>query len=360
MLPLLPLTELPEPELAAPVDLLALGERTDAELDLLPYGIVGLSLDGTIEQYNLAESRLARLDRNQVLGRSFFHEVAPCTATAQFEGCFREFTRPGATARTVSFDYIFDFKFGAQQVSVEMVRAANGRRVHLVINRTRFLAPRPQVPLEIKAPLQLELAPAEPRQGVLRDRAARRAVYTPPLFFASLMGTWERMAPQAWGPFCGEWGLRWGRLAVVDLEMETLEAHLKGLRELPIQQAVELIAGSLQRQGWGRLGVDFSASRTTGAIVLTLERNALAESVGAAASPRCHLFSGYFRALFNHLAQKLLVVRELRCSAQGRGPCTFLVLSQARKAELEAAVTGADGNLARALSALEGAARARP
>lgn len=353
-----PPEQLPESELStAPLDPLTLDERSDEELDTLPYGVITLDAVGTILQYNLAESRLARLDRTQVVGKNFFRQVAPCTATAEFEGRVRDFVRPDNTERVTRFDYLFDFKFGAQQVGVELVRSRVQGRVLLLINRRQFFPARREVPQELKAPLQQELAPNEQGQGVLRDAVQRRAVNASPLFFASLRSTFDRVAPRSWGMFCAEWGFRWGRLATVDFEADTLEKHSRSLRELPIKQAVETVARTLQRQGWGQLSVDFATGRASGAFVLTLERSALAEAMGRSEEPRCHLLSGYFRALFSHLAQKLLVVREAACAAQGHARCTFIVVAHVRKAQLESAIEASGGDVARALQALEGGPR---
>ena len=110
-------------------DAFALDGHDDAQLDDLPFGVICLDARGTILRYNLAEARLARLDRSQVLGRDFFRQIAPCTATQGFEGRFRSFVA-GQEPR-VAFPYIFDFKFGAQEVHVELVAVAHGRRARL-------------------------------------------------------------------------------------------------------------------------------------------------------------------------------------------------------------------------------------
>lgn len=52
---------------------------TAAELDTLPFGIVAMALDGTVEHYNVAEGKLAGLTPSRVIGRNFFTAVAPCT-----------------------------------------------------------------------------------------------------------------------------------------------------------------------------------------------------------------------------------------------------------------------------------------
>ena len=95
-----------------PFDPFTVDERSEAELDELPFGIICLDEEGTILRYNLAEARLARLDRNQVVGKNFFARVAPCTAGPGFEGRFREFARASGGQDVLRFDYLFDFKFG--------------------------------------------------------------------------------------------------------------------------------------------------------------------------------------------------------------------------------------------------------
>ena len=44
---------------------LSIDERSDAEIDALPFGVIALDEAGTVLRYNLYESRLARL----LLGR---------------------------------------------------------------------------------------------------------------------------------------------------------------------------------------------------------------------------------------------------------------------------------------------------
>ena len=81
----------PDPEPAPPFDPSRIDALPDADLDALPFGVICVDRTGRILRYNLAESRLARLDRRQVLGRNFFRTVAPCTQTPAFEGRFRLF-----------------------------------------------------------------------------------------------------------------------------------------------------------------------------------------------------------------------------------------------------------------------------
>lgn len=87
---------------------------SDAELDALPFGVICLDREGRVLRYNLAEARMARLDRAQVVGKHFFRRIAPCTATPEFEGRVQAFF--AGSQPLERFSYLFDFKFGAQQV----------------------------------------------------------------------------------------------------------------------------------------------------------------------------------------------------------------------------------------------------
>jgi photoactive yellow protein len=333
----------------------ALDTWSDEELDLLPYGALCLDGAGTVLRYNLAESRLARLDRQQVLGRNFFRDVAPCTATPHFEGRFRALlATPAATAsrHPVVFDYLFDFKFGAQAVRVELVRGEAGR-VWVLVNRTRFYPPRAEVPERLKAPLQAELAPGESALGVLRDALERREVHLTPAFFHALRTTWERVAPRSWPLFAFEWGFRWGRTAVVDLELDALELTGMGLKELPLRSVVELASRALRQQGWGQLVADWGASRRD-VFLVHVERSALAEAAPRTSTePCCQLLAGFLRAVFCHLAQKLLVVREVGCRASGHPRCSFVLVGPTRREELEAALRLAHGEVSTVLALLD-------
>ena len=281
-----------------------LDDRTDAELDALPFGVIGLDEEGTILRYNLYESRFARIDRNQVLGRRFFGEIAPCTRGEAFEGRFRKVVEGGAASDR--FDFLFDFKFGAQHVSVDIVRAPKAPRYYLLINRQRVAPPRPEFPRELLAALQADLAPNEANQGVLRDDLERRFVDAPVALFAALRATCERLAPDAWQIFSTEWGVQWGRRAAVDIEASVLEKGGKSLRELPMSDVAKTIAAYLAERGWGLPTFDFAAT-TEGILRVDLLRSALAEAAPPtrrADGPMrtelaCHIVAGCLSALHN-------------------------------------------------------------
>ncbi|MBS2023222.1 MAG: hypothetical protein JST92_12475, partial [Deltaproteobacteria bacterium] len=249
----------PAEEVLRTFDPIRADDASDEELDRLRYGVILLDGAGTILRYNLAEARLARLDRAQVLGKKFFGQIAPCTATPEFQGRVAAFLADLQGPPSSRFSYVFDFRFGAQDVDVEVVRAARPDRVYLLINRRKFGGVRTDArPPAIR---QEELAPGERELGVIRDANQRRELHLPPQLFTALRHTWDRVAPKGQALFSQEWGTKWGRLAVVDLEVESLEVSGKSLRELPMRDALTRLQGLVRRQGWGRLDADFTFAR---------------------------------------------------------------------------------------------------
>lgn len=331
------------PLVSSSIDVRTLARATSEELDALSFGVIGLDPSGTIVTYNLYESRLARLDRQAVLGRNFYADVAPCT-----RGAFEERVKrclagpPDASDR---FDFVFDFKFGAQEVAIEVLRSEDGQTAFLLINRRRVMPPRPRVDPKILARAQVDLAPGEADSGVLRDELERRFVRVPAPLFGALRATLERLAPETWQLFAEEWGLSWGRRTAVDLESTALERRDKSLRELSMREVADLVAETFATQGWGGLTLDFSAA-LDGLLFVDFTRSALAEaapprkaSAPGAEGASCHLVSGWLSGVLGHVAGKKLAAREIACVSSGAPRCTFAITGHDRREQLSAVVT---------------------
>lgn len=101
-----------------PDDLESIGQMKDAELDVLPFGAIQLDAEGNILTYNRKESEISGRDRNRVIGRNFFTEIAPCTNVQQFAGRFRA----GIEARNLNavFPYRFDFEMDPRDVTITL------------------------------------------------------------------------------------------------------------------------------------------------------------------------------------------------------------------------------------------------
>ena len=87
-------------------------------LDQQPFGIIRLDREGNILSYNLYEEKQARRKREDVVGRNFFTEVAPCTKVKSFYGRFRE----GVASRELeaTFGFVFCLRHVTRNVDVSL------------------------------------------------------------------------------------------------------------------------------------------------------------------------------------------------------------------------------------------------
>ncbi len=110
----------------------SLYEMTAGEYDALPFGLLELDRDGTVVKYNAAEEVLSGCRRDDVLGRKFFTEVAPCTRVQEFEGVLQEMLARGEDARH-AFDFVFKFAGGDRFVHVVLCYEASRERALILV-----------------------------------------------------------------------------------------------------------------------------------------------------------------------------------------------------------------------------------
>jgi photoactive yellow protein len=109
-------------------------DLSESEIDALPFGLIAVDAQGTIEQYNAYESRMARLPKDRVIGANFFRDVAPCASVQEFQGRFERFVQ-GTGDAAESFDFEFRFAFGRQFVNITFVRSAKDKQIKILVNR---------------------------------------------------------------------------------------------------------------------------------------------------------------------------------------------------------------------------------
>ena len=109
------------------------GELDARQLDALPFGAIGLDRDGTILQYNAAESEISGRSREAVIGRNFFTEVAPCTNVQEFAGRFRE----GVQREELNhvFPYVFSFDMAPAKVWIRLYYSKDSRTAWVFVMR---------------------------------------------------------------------------------------------------------------------------------------------------------------------------------------------------------------------------------
>lgn len=104
-----------------------------AEIDKLAFGAVQLDATGKILAYNAAEGDITGRNPKAVIGKNFFKDVAPCTATKAFQGVFNEGVKTGKLAAI--FDYEFNDNMTPTQVRVHMKKALTGDTYWIFVKR---------------------------------------------------------------------------------------------------------------------------------------------------------------------------------------------------------------------------------
>jgi photoactive yellow protein len=99
--------------------LMEVGALSAVELDELPFGAIQLDPDGVVTAYNAAEAQFAGRRADEVVGKNFFRDIAPCTRVRQFQGSFET----GVRRRSLNevFDFTFHFPSGSRQVRIRMI-----------------------------------------------------------------------------------------------------------------------------------------------------------------------------------------------------------------------------------------------
>lgn len=101
------------------------GTLSAVELDALPFGAIQLDPDGKILTYNRAEEQLSGRKREDVVGKNFFSDVAPCTRVRRFYGAFQA----GVDRRDLNevFDFTFRFPGAPREVRIRMIYSGTPR-----------------------------------------------------------------------------------------------------------------------------------------------------------------------------------------------------------------------------------------
>jgi photoactive yellow protein len=115
-----------------------LGAMRATDFDRLPFGAIKLTREGKVVEYNEAEAVFARRIPSEVIGRNFFHDIAPCTRVQEFYGRFVEQAWRGQIDQT--FDFTFRFPHGWRQARIRMVSDSSQPYVYVFVNPLRTIA----------------------------------------------------------------------------------------------------------------------------------------------------------------------------------------------------------------------------
>lgn len=118
-----------QPDLAA-----HLASLDDAELDALPFGIIGFDADGTVRRYNRMESQMAGLAPERVLGSALFTVVAPCMNNFLVAQRFEDAAADGSTLDVV-MDYVFTLRMRPSKVTLRLIASPHQAMRYVLVNR---------------------------------------------------------------------------------------------------------------------------------------------------------------------------------------------------------------------------------
>ena len=112
------------------VSVARLATMSPETLNNLPYGVIGTAPDGTVEVYNAAESRLAGLSANRVLGQHLFTVVAPCMNNYLVAQRFED-----EVELDVVVPYVLTLRMRPTPVKLRLLRTPDQSRRFLLIQR---------------------------------------------------------------------------------------------------------------------------------------------------------------------------------------------------------------------------------
>ena len=109
-------------------DLAAAVEALDvAQIDQLPYGVIGLDPAGIVRVYNRTEAQrvvLVELSEQKYRGHAFVTDIAPCMDNEYFKG--RIDAARAAGTLDIEFTFIGDFADRERELSVRVQSAGDG------------------------------------------------------------------------------------------------------------------------------------------------------------------------------------------------------------------------------------------
>lgn len=113
-----------------------LAEMDEKEIDELAFGAIQLDKKGNILFYNVAEGEITGRKPEDVIGKNFFEEIAPCTKSPEFYGRFKEGVEKDRLSAL--FEYTFDYKMKPTKVKVHMKKALIGDTYWIFVKRISF------------------------------------------------------------------------------------------------------------------------------------------------------------------------------------------------------------------------------
>lgn len=106
----------------------------DAELDALPFGVIGFDAETAVRRYNAFESRCAGLAAERVVGHKLFTTVAPCMNNYMVAQRFED-AAAGAGTLDATIDYVLTLRMRPVKVKLRLLAAAGSAQRYVLVHR---------------------------------------------------------------------------------------------------------------------------------------------------------------------------------------------------------------------------------
>ena len=116
-----------QPEFSSNEILVWLENQEQSVYDSLPFGLIRMTSDGIVVNYNKAESDIAGVAPENAIGKHFFTEVAPCTNNFMVA---EKYTSPELDEE---LDYIFTYITQPTKVRLRLLKSAGNTHQYLLV-----------------------------------------------------------------------------------------------------------------------------------------------------------------------------------------------------------------------------------
>ena len=112
----------------------ALQQLSDADLDALEFGVIGIDAAGLVRRYNTWESRMAGLSPQRVLGHPLFTVVAPCMNNFMVAQRFAD-AATQALPLDMTIDYVLTLRMRPTSVRLRLLSVPPARYRYILVDR---------------------------------------------------------------------------------------------------------------------------------------------------------------------------------------------------------------------------------
>ena len=111
-----------------------LSDATDAQLDALPFGVIGFDAQGLVQRYNQYEAQAALFDAPAVIGQHVFVELAPCLNNYLVAGRYEEAAEQGHPLDE-TLPYVLTFRMRPTRVRMRLLWAPGQALRYILVQR---------------------------------------------------------------------------------------------------------------------------------------------------------------------------------------------------------------------------------